>query len=52
MKSQTQEYPRKRWSTPQLATHGTVEEITLGCDKQYGGSDGYTFMNQPIVCSS
>jgi hypothetical protein len=31
---------------------GTVHEMTQqsGCDKRLNGSDGFTFMGQPIVC--
>ena len=43
---------KKVYVPPQLTVHGTVEEITLGCDKRLGQSDGFTFMGQQIVCSS
>ena len=40
------------WTPPRLLVHGTVKEITLGCDKMLGGTDGFTFMGQSIVCRS
>jgi hypothetical protein len=43
---------RKTYVAPQLTVHGTVEEITAGCDKTLGDADGFTFMGQSIVCSS
>ena len=43
---------KKTWTAPNLTIHGTVKEITLGCDKMLGGSDGFTFMGQAIVCKS
>jgi hypothetical protein len=43
---------KKTWVTPQLTVIGDVRRITLGCDKQLGETDGYTFMGQVIVCSS
>ena len=42
----------KVYVQPQLTVHGTVEEITLGCDKQLGETDGFTFQGLQIVCSS
>jgi hypothetical protein len=43
---------KKAYQPPQLTVHGTVEEITLGCDKKLGSSDSYTFGGQDIVCVS
>ena len=43
---------KKVYVPPQLTVHGTVEEITLGCDKQLGETDGFTFQGLQIVCSS
>lgn len=42
---------KKVWSRPTLVVYGNVEEITAGCDKNYGTSDGYTFQGQAIVCT-
>ena len=42
---------KRPYSTPQLIRHGTLEELTLGCDKKYGSSDGYTFSGSPIMCN-
>jgi len=43
---------KKTWVAPKLVAYGSVEEITLGCNKDLGGSDGFTFENQTIVCVS
>ena len=41
------------YEPPALAAVGTLHQLTLqGCDKRLGGSDGFTFMGQPIVCRS
>ena len=34
-----------------LTVIGTVHELTLGCDKNFGGTDGFTFNQQPIMCN-
>ena len=43
---------KKIYTTPTLTIHGPVEEITKGCDKKFGQSDGFTFLGDPIVCVS
>lgn len=43
---------KKIYSTPKLSVHGRLEEITKGCDKELGSSDGFTFGGQAIVCRS
>lgn len=44
---------RQVWVTPRIQRYGTFEQKTqAGCNKEYGGSDGYTFMGQAIVCAS
>jgi hypothetical protein len=40
------------YEAPALRVLGTVHELTQGCDKRLNGSDGFTFMGQPIVCRS
>jgi hypothetical protein len=35
-----------------LVELGSVEELTLGCDKTWGSSDSFTFQGVPIVCST
>jgi hypothetical protein len=40
------------YEAPTLRILGSVAELTQGCDKQYNGSDGFTFQGQPIVCRS
>ncbi len=47
--------PRKStaaYEAPELVELGALQELTLGCDKTFGSSDGFTFMGQSIVCSS
>jgi hypothetical protein len=40
------------YEAPALVEIGALQELTLGCDKTYGSSDGFTFMGQAIVCTS
>ena len=40
------------YEAPAVRVLGTVAELTQGCDKHLGGSDGFTFMGQAIVCRS
>jgi hypothetical protein len=42
---------KKAYIAPKLTVHGAVEEITKGCNKTFGSSDGFTFQGQAIVCS-
>jgi hypothetical protein len=47
--------PRKStaaYEAPALVELGALQELTLGCDKTTGGSDGFTFQQTPIVCVS
>ena len=47
--------PRKStaaYEAPALVELGALQELTLGCDKQWGSTDGFTMMGQAIVCSS
>jgi hypothetical protein len=48
--------PRKStaaYEAPALVELGALQELTLEwCDKRLNGSDGFTFMGQPIVCRS
>lgn len=52
MEPHMQVQPKKNWAMPQLVAYGTVEKITQGCDKNFGGSDGFTFLGTPIQCVS
>jgi hypothetical protein len=40
------------YETPVLEDLGALDELTLGCDKILGNTDGFTFMGQTIVCTS
>ena len=40
------------YEPPRLTVLGTVHGLTLTRDKKYGGSDGFTFMGQPITNAS
>lgn len=40
------------YEAPSVILIGSVHELTQGCDKQLGGSDGYTFMGQSIICGN
>ena len=40
------------YEPPELVELGSVVELTLGCDKAFGGSDGFTFQQQAIHCTS
>lgn len=46
------EQEKKVWVAPKVDVYGTFEAATQGCDKMYGGADGFTFMGQSIVCAS
>jgi hypothetical protein len=43
---------RAPYEPPRLTELGTLHEVTLGCDKTSGGSDGFTYHGAPIVCAS
>jgi hypothetical protein len=42
------------YEPPVVVELGTLQELTLQfpCDKRLNGSDGFTFMGEPIVCRS
>jgi hypothetical protein len=40
------------YEAPALVEFGAFQELTLGCDKTLGSSDGFTFQGQAIVCTS
>jgi hypothetical protein len=40
------------YAPPALRELGSVRDLTQGCDKQTGGTDGFTFMGTDIVCRS
>jgi hypothetical protein len=41
-----------RYEAPELIVIGSIAALTLGVDKKYGDSDGFTFMGQPITNAS
>ena len=43
---------KRQWISPEIQKYGTFEKATQGCDKQLGGTDGFTYMGQAIVCAS
>jgi hypothetical protein len=42
----------KSYQAPALTVLGSVAELTQGCDKTLGSSDGFTFQGNAIVCRS
>jgi hypothetical protein len=40
------------YQAPEITVIGSVYELTQYCDKHLNGSDGFTFMGQPITCVS
>jgi hypothetical protein len=49
----TPSHDSRPYEAPALRVLGSVHELTQqGCDKRLNGSDGFTFMGQPIVCRS
>jgi hypothetical protein len=40
------------YEAPLLTVLGSVAELTQGCDKNLGSSDGFTFQGNAIVCKS
>ncbi len=40
------------YDAPVLRVLGSVAELTQGCDKTIGSTDGFTFQGQGIVCRS
>jgi hypothetical protein len=40
------------YEAPKLVELGSFELMTLGCNKDLGGSDGFTFQLQDISCTS
>ena len=52
MEENVKEEVKKAWDPPVLIVHGTVESLTQGCNKDFGGSDGFTFQSIPIQCVS
>ncbi|WP_157592251.1 lasso RiPP family leader peptide-containing protein [Solirubrobacter soli] len=42
----------KQYEAPSLTVLGSVHALTQTQDKKWGGSDGFTFMGQPISNAS
>jgi hypothetical protein len=40
------------YEPPALSVIGSAAELTLGCDKTWGKSDGFTFQGTTITCAS
>jgi hypothetical protein len=45
----TQSCAKRPYTVPRLTVHGTIEEVTQQIAKQYGASDGFTWMGQGIT---
>ena len=43
---------RGAYEPPAIHIIGSITELTLGCDKTLGSSDGFTFQGSAIVCAS
>ena len=43
--------PKPAYQAPALVELGTLHDLTL-CDKAFGGSDGHTFQQIAIQCTS
>ena len=41
-----------RYEPPSVTVLGSVHELTQGCDKKLGTTDGFTFSGQAVVCNS
>jgi hypothetical protein len=49
MQSTSKSIGKRQYTTPQLTVHGTLGEVTQQePNKQFGTSDGLTFLGQPI----
>jgi hypothetical protein len=42
----------KVYEAPAITVLGKVETLTLGCDKKFGSTDGFTFHGVIVVCAS
>jgi hypothetical protein len=40
------------WSAPVMSIFGTVEDITRGCDKGFGKTDGVAYTSSRLQCAS
>jgi hypothetical protein len=40
------------YEPPTLLVLGSLSKLTQYCNKTWGSSDGFTFNNDPIVCTS
>ena len=52
MKSRKAETKPPVYTPPALIELGTLHELTLGCTKNFGEGDGFTFHGAVIVCTS
>lgn len=44
--------PAPGYRPPELTVLGSVQQLTNGCDKTLGSSDGFTFQGEAVLCSS
>jgi hypothetical protein len=43
---------KRAYTAPRLTQLGTLHELTLQSNKDFGGSDGFTFQGQPVTFTS
>jgi len=51
MQISTTDRGKRLYTTPRVTVHGSLEEITKQ-NKDFGGQDGITFQQQPVVWTS
>jgi hypothetical protein len=49
MMSTSDKAEKRSYTTPQLAVHGTLEEVTRQQNKDFGPTDGYLFQGVTIM---
>lgn len=49
MQSTAETSGKRRYTTPQLTIHGTLEDVTQGQNKTWGATDGFLFEGVAIT---
>ena len=52
MQSTRENRQKQTYTTPVLTMHGRLEDLTRQTNKDYGGSDGFTFQQQQVNWTS